>query len=245
MRAGPEVRSSDILRFVVRKPKPHSQNANQTITMVGAGSLAQALGPALRKAGYQVQQIAARSNPQSMSRARALARKVGASVIRLEETLPSSDVIWLCHSDDALEPTAKSLARKSGWGNKIVLHSSGALTSDVLSPLKRAGAHTASLHPMMTFVPGTAPKMSAVPFAVEGDEQAVAAAKKIVGRLGAEVFEIKKQAKVLYHALGSFTSPLMVATLVTAERVGRLPDSRSLRRARSWRQFSSRQSAII
>lgn len=189
--------------------------------MVGAGSLAQALGPALRKAGYQVQQIAARSNPQSMGRARALARKVGASVIRLEETLPSSDVIWLCHSDDALEPTARSLARKSGWGNKIVLHSSGALTSDVLSPLKRAGAHTASLHPMMTFVPGTAPKMSAVPFAVEGDEQAVAAAKKIVGRLGAEVFEIKKQAKVLYHALGSFTSPLMVATLVTAERVGR------------------------
>ena len=73
---------------------------------------------------------------------------------------------------------------------------------------------------MMTFVPGTSPNLSAVPFAVEGDKQAVAAAKQIVKKLGAEVFEIKKQAKVLYHALGSFSSPLVVATLVTAERVG-------------------------
>ncbi len=101
-----------------------------------------------------------------------------------------------------------------------MLHSSGALTSDVLAPLKRAGAHTASLHPMMSFVAGTAPKMSEIPFAVEGDKKAIAAAKQIVGKLGAEVFQIKKSSKVLYHALGSFSSPLVVATLVTAERVG-------------------------
>ncbi len=188
--------------------------------MIGAGSLAQAMGPALQRAGYRLEQIAARNNPQSMRRARALARKVGASAVRLEDALPTSDVIWLCHSDDALESTAQLLARKSGWRSKIVFHSSGALTSDVLAALRRAGAHTASLHPMMTFVPGTAPDMSAVPFAVEGDKQAVAAGKQIVARLGTEVFEIKKSAKVLYHALGSFSSPLMVATLVTAERVG-------------------------
>ena len=100
------------------------------------------------------------------------------------------------------------------------MHSSGALSSDVLKPLRQAGAHTASLHPMMTFVPGTAPDMSNVPFAVEGDRQAVAAAKQIVRNLGAEAFPIRKSAKVLYHALGSFYSPLVVATLVTAERVG-------------------------
>jgi len=179
------------------------------------------MGPALRKAGFGIEQVAARDNPESLRRARALARRIGAAAIRFKDAAPASDVIWLCHTDDALASTAQLLARMPGWENKIVLHSSGALSSNVLAPLKRAGAHTASLHPMMTFVPATAPKLSGVPFAVEGDKQAVAAAKQIVGKLGAEVFEIKKSAKVLYHALGSFSSPLVVATLVTAERVGR------------------------
>jgi predicted short-subunit dehydrogenase-like oxidoreductase (DUF2520 family) len=201
---------------VARTPKTQLT----TVTLVGAGSLAQAIGPALRAARYRVEQVVSRSNPESMRRARALARKVGATVVRVQDVTPTSQVIWICHTDDALASTAKLLARKSGWRGKIVFHSSGALTSDVLVKLKRAGAHTASLHPMMTFVPGTAPKLSAVPFAVEGDKQAVAVAKQIVKKLGAEVFEIKKSAKVLYHALGSFSSPLLVATLVTAERVG-------------------------
>ena len=191
-----------------------------TVTLVGAGNLAQAIGPALRAAGYHIEQVVARDNPESMRRARAVARKVGASVVRVEDVTPTSQVVWICHTDDALAATAKLLARKSGWQGRVVFHSSGALTSDVLGPLKRAGAHTASLHPMMTFVPGTAPKLSAVPFAVEGNKAAVAVAKQIVKNFGAEVFEIKKQAKVLYHALGSFSSPLVVATLVTAERVG-------------------------
>jgi predicted short-subunit dehydrogenase-like oxidoreductase (DUF2520 family) len=86
---------------------------------------------------------------------------------------------------------------------------------------------------MMTFVPGTAPDMSQVPFAVEGDRKALAAARQIAGKLGAELFPIRKSSKVLYHALGSFSSPLVVATLVTAERVGRaaglsLPQTRKV-----------------
>jgi len=211
----------------------NSQQPLSTITLIGAGNLAQALGPALRKAGYRVEQVVARNNPESMRRARALARKVGAAEVQLDEARPAADVIWLCHTDDALGSTAKLLARNPGWKGKIVLHASGALTSDVLAPLKRAGAHTASLHPMMSFVAGTAPKMSEIPFAVEGDKKAIAAAKQIVAKLGAEVFQIRKPSKVLYHALGSFSSPLVVATLVTAERVGKaagltLPQTRKI-----------------
>jgi predicted short-subunit dehydrogenase-like oxidoreductase (DUF2520 family) len=74
---------------------------------------------------------------------------------------------------------------------------------------------------MMTFVPGTKPKMQGIPFAVEGDARAVAVARKMVKDLGGEIFKVQKKAKPLYHALGSFSSPLLVATLVTAERVGR------------------------
>ena len=190
------------------------------ITLVGAGNLAHALGPALKAAGYQIDAVAFRNLPASRRRASALAKKLRTKAIPLEQVVPNSDIVWLCHTDDALPQTAARLARQPGWKGKIVIHSSGALSSDVLAPLQRAGAHAASLHPMMTFVPGTRPRLESVPFAVEGDRQAVSAARRIAKALKAEVFEIKKDAKVLYHALGSFSSPMIVATLVTAERVG-------------------------
>jgi predicted short-subunit dehydrogenase-like oxidoreductase (DUF2520 family) len=197
-----------------------SKNNKTTITLIGAGNLAQALGPALLAAGYAIDVVAGRASAQSRKRAVMLAQKLGAEAVALEDAGPDSDIIWVCHTDDALANTAKWLAHKPGWKNKIVFHSSGALTSDVLAPLKRAGASTASLHPMMTFVPGSKPKMNGVPFAVEGDSLAVAAARRIVKDIGGEIFKIQKKAKPLYHALGSFSSPLLVATLVTAERVG-------------------------
>lgn len=193
----------------------------KTITLVGAGSLAHALGPALKAADYKIAAVAGRATPESRKRGAALARKVRARNIPLEQVTPESDIIWICHTDDALAATARLLAEHPGWKNKIVLHSSGALTSDVLLPLKDAGAYIGSLHPMMTFVPGASPKMKDVPFAVEGDRRAVAVAKEIATALGAEAFEIRKEAKVLYHALGSFSSPMIVAALVTAERVGK------------------------
>ena len=191
-----------------------------TITLIGSGNLAQALGPALKSAGYRIDAVASRANTASRRRASALAKKLGTRVISLEQVRPDSDVIWLLHTDDSLAATARLLAGKSGWKGKIVVHSSGALSSGVLAPLRRAGAHTASLHPMMTFVPGTRPDFRIVPFAVEGDHKAVSAAQRIVRDLNAEVFEIQAANKVLYHALGSFSSPLVVATLATAERVG-------------------------
>ena len=192
-----------------------------SITLIGAGNLARALGPALHAAGYEIDAVAARETASSRRRAAMLARTLGANAIPLEQAGPDSDIIWICHTDDALAETARQLSRKRGWQGKIVFHSSGALSSDVLSPLRRAGAHVASLHPMMTFVPGASPKMSEVPFAVEGDRLAVIAARRLVKTLGAEIFPIQKRFKTLYHALGSFSSPMLVATLATAERVGR------------------------
>jgi predicted short-subunit dehydrogenase-like oxidoreductase (DUF2520 family) len=207
--------------FLLSSKAVKSQSRDTTISLIGAGNLAYALGSALRSAGYRIETVAFRSPAKSKQRAVALAKKLAARPVPLEQAGPASDIIWLCHTDDALSETAHLLARKAGWKGKIVFHSSGALSSSVLAPLARAGAHTASLHPMMTFVPGTSPRMKGVPLAVEGGSHAVAAARQIGRRLGTEVFEIKRKNKVLYHALGSFSSPLLVAALAAAERVGR------------------------
>lgn len=190
------------------------------MALVGSGNLARALGPALVEAGYRVDAVVTRSLAKSRKRAGILAKRLGSRVAALDNFEPASDIVWVCHTDDALAETARLLAQRGNWKGRTVLHSSGALTSDVLAPLRRAGAQTASLHPMMTFVQGTDTTMDKVPFAVEGDRQAIATCKKIVKAFNGHIFQIRKQSKVLYHALGSFSSPMVVATLATARRVG-------------------------
>src|SRR5262249_46036944 len=101
----------------------------------------------------------------------------------------------------------------------IALHSSGALTSDELSALRRAGASIASVHPLMTFVRNSRPSLKEVSWAIEGDTPAVSLARRIVKSLGGRAYSIRKEDKPAYHAWGTFASPLLVALLATTERV--------------------------
>src|SRR5258708_20143057 len=148
-----------------------ARKARGSVTLVGTGNLASVLGPALRAAGFTIDEVVSRTLPQSQRRARPLAKKLRARAATLADAALTANVIWLCHTDDAIPQTAIHLSQRPGWHGRIVFHSSGALTSDVLAPLKRAGAHVASLHPMMTFVPGTSPGMKAVTFPIEVDRK--------------------------------------------------------------------------
>jgi predicted short-subunit dehydrogenase-like oxidoreductase (DUF2520 family) len=105
------------------------------------------------------------------------------------------------------------------WRGKIVFHASGALGSGELRALKKRGAAIASVHPLMTFVRGVVPALAGVPFAMEGDVAAVRMARRMVRGLGGQSFAIRGDRKAAYHAWGSFASPLLVALLVTTERV--------------------------
>ena len=76
------------------------------------------------------------------------------------------------------------MAAANEWRGRTVFHSSGALTSDVLAPLRAKGAYVASVHPGMTFVRKSVPTLEGVPFGVEGDPAAVRMAKRLVQDLG-------------------------------------------------------------
>lgn len=189
-----------------------------SIAIVGAGNLARTLAPALRRARYCVTDVVVRDREESRRRGRALANAVGARLSTIATADLAADVLWICVTDDAISATARKLA--SLWRGRVAFHSSGALTSDVLAPLRRHGAAVASVHPMMTFVGSGAPSLAGVSFAVEGDPAAVRLARRIVTTLSGKAFSIPPRGKTLYHAMGSFSSPLVVATLAMAERIG-------------------------
>jgi predicted short-subunit dehydrogenase-like oxidoreductase (DUF2520 family) len=194
-----------------------------TIAIIGAGNLAGVLAQSLHHAGYRIDEIISRPARNSRRHARKLAEEVGATPRSLSEALLQSDVVWLCISDDAIAGCAHTLSRRREWKGTIALHSSGALSSELLAPLRSRGAAVGSLHPMMTFVRGGRARqtMQGVWFGVEGDAAAVRVARRIVRDLGGSLLTVRKENKALYHALGSFSSPMVVATLALAERIAR------------------------
>jgi predicted short-subunit dehydrogenase-like oxidoreductase (DUF2520 family) len=194
-------------------PKP-------AISIVGPGRLGAALALQLAGAGYRISEIVSRS-PASARRMRALTQTLKARPSHRQNISLDAGLIWLCVPDREIAVVAEDLAALDIWKGKTVFHSSGALDSDTLSVLRRRGASVASVHPMMTFVKGAVPNMKGITFALEGDAPAVRMAQRIVRDLGARTFLVRKQNKAAYHAWGSFASPLLVAALVTAERVAR------------------------
>lgn len=191
------------------------------IALVGAGSLATALAISLRRAGYRIDAIVARQPGSSLIRARQLALRVRARAVVGAERL-NARILWLCVPDSEIAHAAASLAETFYGKGRIALHSSGALSSDELEPLASKGAAVATVHPLMTFVKGSRPSLAAVPFAIEGDAEAVRIARAVVRDLGGEAYIIRKEDKNAYHAWGTFASPLLTALLATTEQVAGL-----------------------
>lgn len=191
------------------------------IALIGAGNLASSLAVSLRQAGYTIEAIIARSRGPSLTNARKLARQVNARAV-LDPSNLTADLVWFCVPDSEISRAASGLADKFDWKGTVGLHSSGALTSDELAVLRKRGAKVASVHPMMTFVRGSRPRLAGVPFAIEGDPAAALVARRIVDALGGVSHAIRKSDKAAYHAWGTFASPLFTALLATTENVAAL-----------------------
>jgi len=191
----------------------------RTISFVGAGALASGLARLLHGQGFTIGEIITRPSAGSQRKARALARAVGAEATTLGNANLGCGVLWLAVPDAAVEEVSQRLAQCERLP-PVVLHASGALSSQALAALASRGVDTGSAHPMMTFVAGEPPALRDAWFAVEGSPRAQRAARSMAAKLGARSFTIKPASKALYHAFGAMLSPMLATELEAAERIG-------------------------
>jgi predicted short-subunit dehydrogenase-like oxidoreductase (DUF2520 family) len=185
------------------------------VSVVGAGRVGTALALALSARGYTLEAVVAR-RPSHARRAAVLA---GASVLALSsaqlEQLPPSRLLFITTPDDAIAETATRLAAsvKEKVRGRVVLHTSGALSSDVLAPLRERGFHTGSMHPLAALSEplSGAERLRGAFFCVEGDRAALSSARRVVGDLGGQSFSVRARDKALYHAAAVMTSGHTVA----------------------------------
>ncbi|MCV6624562.1 MAG: DUF2520 domain-containing protein, partial [Cellvibrionaceae bacterium] len=134
----------------------------------------------------------------------------GASLHRLQ----SADVWLIACPDSALTEAVQQLLPLIQVGS-VVFHCSGALSSAELAALGRAGAHCASVHPLHSFA---SPASSIKQFtgshcAYEGDAEALAILLPAFKAIGAQLFAVNGEHKLLYHA-GSVIACNYLTTLL-------------------------------
>lgn len=186
-----------------RKEKPE-------VSIIGAGRLGTTLAVALEAKGYSIRSLVAR---RAQSARKAAALLDGAPDILAATQIPASssaNLFLISVPDDQIAKVAAQLSSLRLDQKPVALHTSGALSSEVISALRAKGWSTGSLHPLIS-VSGPEASIEGAFWCVEGDQRAVLLAKRIVKDLGGTSFSIRSEEKPLYHAAAVMASGNVVA----------------------------------
>jgi predicted short-subunit dehydrogenase-like oxidoreductase (DUF2520 family) len=186
--------------------RKRKQKAN--ISIIGSGRLGTTLGVALLHQGYSIQSLVARRVQTARRAARFLDAEAQVLAAKELPSLDLADVFLITVPDDQIPSVAKEMSRLEFTAT--ALHTSGALSSKVLAPLRKKGWHTGSIHPLLSVSHAGDPINGAF-WSVEGDKSAIRIGKTIVRDLGGKSFFIRSEDKPLYHA-----AAVMVSGNVTA-----------------------------
>jgi len=183
------------------------------IAIIGVGRLGTALAIALNRKRYPIEALVA-LHLRSAKKAAVLLD--APTVVLAAKDLGSYEpqgVVIIATPDDQIETVVKQLENLPKRENRIAIHTSGALSSSVLSPLKSNNWHTGSLHPLISVsdpVSGAESLRSAF-WCVEGDTRAAKMARQIVDDLQGHSFSVRAERKALYHAAAVMSSGNLVA----------------------------------
>jgi len=185
-----------------------------TVSVVGAGRVGGAIGLALARAGYQVTAAWSRSRA---GRARAQ-ELLDAPILEPEEVARAADIVVVAVPDDAIRSVAETIAPGIRRG-KHVFHTSGGTSIETLDSVREAGAHVASLHPLMTF-PGPDPDaLDGAAVAVTCEQRDRTAFYRLARAWGGRPFVLADDQKAAYHAAAVFASNYIVSSVWAANAV--------------------------
>lgn len=186
-------------------------NKALTVVIIGPGRLGTALAIGLSQSGYHIQTLIGRRTSGLKKAAALLDAPVLLLAAKDTDKFAVSDLVIVATPDDAIPSVVSGLLRRKVAGT--VLHTSGALSSDVLSPLAAQGWAVGSIHPLVSVsdpVVGSRSFKGAF-WCVEGERRALQISRRLVRDLEGHSFSIKSAAKPLYHAAAVMTSGHVVA----------------------------------
>ncbi len=194
-----------------------------SLAIVGAGRVGRALGRRLREQGWRIGAVVARSESTARRAVRAIGG--GKACAGMSREVLVARVVLLATPDDEIALVVRQLVemvQQSGseeLRGAVFLHTSGARDAGVLAALREHGAAVGSMHPLQTFSGVGVPSLEGKFFALEGDAEAVRAARAMVRDLGGRPVKISASKKRLYHAAAALAAGHVLAVEEAATRM--------------------------
>ncbi len=201
-----------------------STSTSPRLSVIGAGRVGQTLAALWQQRGtVQVNQLLCRSQVHAEQAAQFVG--AGRPLHAFNGLLPAD--VWLLAVPDAqIAACAADLAAQAiaqHWAPALVFHCSGFCDSAHLHALRDQGWAVASAHPVMSFA---SPQAAVAQFAgslcgLEGDAAALSWLRAALPAIGGQCFDVRADAKVLYHAAAVFASNFTVVLQAIAQSAWR------------------------
>jgi len=184
---------------------------NRNVGLIGAGAAGTSLLLALYQKGIKIVGVASRS----IESAKRCSSLVGNCSYSSDPTLVASqaDLVIIATPDQTIAPICQQIVDSTSLtSNSLYMHLSGAMTSDELAPVKKAGARTLSFHPIQAFADPLlgAQLLAGAFFCLEGETEAVTEGEAWVKLLGGDSIIIEKSQKDIYHTALSVSSNYLI-----------------------------------
>jgi predicted short-subunit dehydrogenase-like oxidoreductase (DUF2520 family) len=165
------------------------------IVFIGAGNVASAIAKTLHKK-HDIVQVYSKSNAHAEQLASVLHCSFTNS---LKKIVSDADIYIIAVKDDAIEQVASVLR----LGNKLVLHTSGAID---ISPLKKISNRYGVLYPLQTFSKDSLIKKG-IPFCIEASDKNVKTElEELVKELKGEVHVLNSKQRARLHLAAVFVN---------------------------------------
>lgn len=191
------------------------------IGIIGAGKVGISVGYVLKNNGINVAVISDMSEVHLETAREFLGIDTFYSTNNLD-VVKEADVVAVTTQDREIAGIARAISGKvSDLTDKLFFHTSGADSRHILSPLGEKRARIGSLHPLQTF-PDIESAIEALPdtsIFIEGDEKALETLRFLGENLGAKVYTIESDDKVLYHLAAVFVCNLLCALMYAGKGV--------------------------
>lgn len=193
--------------------------ATKTVAIIGAGRVGSSVGHLLRRAGYDVTAVAARTAESAATASRFIGG--GAASIDSRWASAQAELVFITTPDRAIREVCENIAASGAFKpGTLVIHMSGAHSLDLLAAAKAKGAGRAVLHPLQSLA-SREQGIKTLPgsyFRIEADPEALGQAREIVKALGGIELVMPgwtsdKDSAALYHAGAVAVSNYFVALI--------------------------------
>lgn len=158
------------------------------VTIVGLGKVGKALSIALKKAGFKIINSYSINEPINIL----------------------GDIIFITTPDSQIQQIAnKLLLANIDLNNRLIIHCSGTLPSEILEELTSKGAEVGCFHPLQSITKKTT-SFKNIYFDIEGEEGVLPKLEELALKLGAKSIRVTKKEKELLHISAVIISNYLV-----------------------------------